>query len=76
MREGLFRVPGDQTILNLAPPRFRDKECSSIMFDDDENDLEAQLLCDEEQKTEDISEHLFRQSAAVVIRDVDVVAQV
>ena len=33
-REGLFRVPGDQTVLTLCPRRFRDKECTNILFVD------------------------------------------
>lgn len=41
-REGLFRVPGDQTALSLSARRFRDKECSRIVLVETEVDEEAE----------------------------------
>ena len=91
-REGLFRVPGDQTVLQLCPRRFRgDHGCSKIVLDGGESaDSDSSLL-----SADDIGLHLptscaerneksgggdrggaVVESAVVVVSDVDVVAQV
>mmetsp|Transcript_19160 Transcript_19160/g.32071 ORF Transcript_19160/g.32071 Transcript_19160/m.32071 type:complete len:490 (-) Transcript_19160:1637-3106(-) len=43
-REGLFRVPGDQTALSLSARRFRDRECARIVLVEDEEDEDEDPL--------------------------------
>ena len=86
-REGLFRVPGDQTTLRLAARRFRDKECSRIYLLD-ENDEEQMHPSPssrdnvggydyfEGNEGDDGSVGGLDQCATLVVDDVDEVAQV
>lgn len=90
-REGLFRVPGDQTVLTLCPRRFRDKRCAHILFVDTFRELTLgdihPTLSTSVSSPEDREEEgggagsgsgrgEGHTNATVVVDDVDAVAQV
>lgn len=84
-REGLFRVPGDQNLLALCPALFRDKRCPGIVLlapgkrgesgrSEEERTIAAAVL--EDMRAGRGRGGWRREAAAVVVQDVDVVAQV